>query len=101
MSGHSKLPWQYRSDNLTSTTYWDIEDADHRILASTGMSRLNAEFIVKACNNYDTLKAKAELVCRLTKCDTVPPTEDWDVCFLEDPHCVYRRTIVVAEGCDE
>jgi len=61
MSGHSKLPWQYRSDNLTSTTYWDIEDADHRILASTGMSRLNAEFIVKACNNYDTLKAKADL----------------------------------------
>jgi hypothetical protein len=58
---HSKLPFRHVSDNSTEITYWDIEDADHRKIGDTGKSQANADFIVTACNQHNTLKAKEGL----------------------------------------
>ena len=69
---HSKLPFRYRSDNATEATYWDIEDANRRKIATTFKSIKNAKFIVTACNSYYDNKRKADaydkLVAELKHC---------------------------------
>jgi hypothetical protein len=53
---HSKLPWEAVKD----VTAFVIYSADYDIAAvidTDGPDKANAEFIVKACNEHDTLKA--------------------------------------------
>lgn len=62
---HSKLPWKIAKSHR-GIVYVN-SDIDYTIVSehSLATGREDAEFIVKACNEYYTLKAKAELLGKL------------------------------------
>jgi hypothetical protein len=81
---HSKLPWKKRIDHETNAFSGGISASDGNIVAHVYVTESdiagmptnkgktiadeNADFIVTACNEHETLKAKAELLQKAITC---------------------------------
>ena len=80
---HSKLPFEAINETGSIVIYSSDSEIVGVLDTDSGLNKEDADFIITACNEYDTLKAKAELL------DDIATSlkRHWQHCQLSEDDC--------------